>query len=349
MSIPLAGIHRFIDRRSAYRGAPAVTFDKSLRSWVVIDPALAIEALSDDRFAVVDYAAATRALAEAGGVPLDNAAFALRHIPIASDGATHVENRRSAGQHLAAQRQDIERAVSDAVARNLSAFERPGELEVVGEVLIPLVNEIIGAIVGVEISPDEPASDTSRVFDRLLGLRRHQEIDRKIGNDRKRLRQQMWPNLSQSDQGTRLALWVLGYDATLGTLGESLRYCFETANGERLNAIAFPSNPPETGVPYLARIATEDCRLGGEAIRKGDRLRVILQTSAYSEDPKQQGRIFGAGAHACLGRPLSLEIWRLITEQLGTINLRLDYLDSALRDHDHLFACPEYLRVRLLQ
>ena len=87
----------------------------------------------------------------------------------------------------------------------------------------------------------------------------------------------------------------------LGTLGESLRHAFETHNGSRLNGIPFADNPPETGVPYLARIAAEDFEFGGAAIRKGDRFRVILQTSAYSEDSRQQGRIFGAGSHACLG------------------------------------------------
>ena len=148
-------IHRAADRRRRYRSVPAIVFDPTLRSWVVIDPTLAEKALSDERLTVVDYCAATRVLAEAGGVPLDNALFALGYIPIASDGDSHTNNRKAVARHLASRRKAIETAIVEATGEQAAKFGRPGELEVMTEVLMPLVNVVIGAISGVPIDPSE--------------------------------------------------------------------------------------------------------------------------------------------------------------------------------------------------
>ncbi len=341
-------LHHAPDRRARLRdNRLPLFFDALLNSWVIVDPRLAAAALTDARFAEVDYHDANATLARVSGLPLLNIDFTLTHNPISRDGPKHVAQRRAAARHVADHRRAAEAATMEAIAAYAGRFADAGELEVMGEVIVPMVHTVIGAMVGVPIDADETAGAMSRVFDRLGSVRRSAEADRQIGDARERLRAERGSPMSDEEMGAALSLWILGYDALIGTLGESLRYLFERHNGLQLSQIPFPDNPPETGVAYVARKARGDFDFAGASIKQGQRIRVTLQSSAYSDDPKQQVRMFGAGAHSCLGRPLALDLWRLLTERLRTIDLRVEFLGSKLRDQDYLFIFPEYLRVTL--
>ncbi len=237
--------------------------------------------------------------------------------------------------------------MASALDRYVSRFDRTGELEVMSEVVVPVVNTVMGAVVGVPTNGDEPAATMSRLFDRLGSARRHVAADREIGEARGRLQAAHGDAMSEEEVGAALSLWILGYDAMIGTLGESLRSIFEQHIGEPLGAMPFPANPPETGVAYVARTAKEDLEFGGAAIRQGQRLRVTLQSSAYSDDPKQQAHMFGAGIHTCVGRPVAIELWRSLTERLRAIDRKVEFCGSRLRDQDYLFIYPDHLKVRV--
>ena len=69
---------------------------------------------------------------------------------------------------------------------------------------------------------------------------------------------------------------MLGYDSIVGSLGGSILHVLEQAPGERLCDISYPETMPRTGVPYVERFASIDCRLGDADIKKGDRIRLYL-------------------------------------------------------------------------
>ena len=79
------------------------------------------------------------------------------------------------------------------------------------------------------------------------------------------------------------------------------------------------------------------------------RLRIFLQALAYAQEPRSRTGFFGAGAHACLGRPLSIEVWRAMTEQLSRVSLRAHIFSYTARTSDYVFTCPEELEVILFQ
>ena len=297
--------------------------------------------------AQIDYHEANEELARIARISLSNIDFTLAHNPISRDGDLHVTQRKAAARHIANHRRDMEVALAAAMDRCALRFDVACELDVMSEVIIPAVNLMIGALIGVPVSGDEPAATMSRLFDRLGSTRRHVEADRQIGEARDRIKAAHDDDISEAEVGAALSLWVLGYDAMIGTLGESLRLIFETHTGSVLSAIPFPDNPPETGVAYVARKATTDLEFGGVAVKAGQRLRVTLQSSAYSDDPKQQAHMFGAGIHTCVGRPAALDLWRALTTKLATIDRKVEFLGSKLRDQDHLFIYPDYLKVRV--
>jgi hypothetical protein len=51
--------------------------------------------------------------------------------------------------------------------------------------------------------------------------------------------------------------------------------------------------------------------------------------------------------YTCLGRPLSIEVWKAITGLLSAVRLRTTVLSYARRDSDYVFVCPEHLEVEL--
>ena len=132
-----------------------------------------------------------------------------------------------------------------------------------------------------------------------------------------------------------------------GTLGESLHQIFLTNRGRLLSEIDYPKTPPTTGVPFIERIVAEPFEYEGVALRKGERIRILLQSFQYSGEPADHIRIFGAGIHACLGRQLSLEIWSLITSKLSEIAACVEILDYALREEDYVFVYPARLLIGL--
>ena len=73
----------------------------------------------------------------------------------------------------------------------------------------------------------------------------------------------------------------------------------------------------------------------------------MLQSFAYSGGQDDAGRIFGAGAHACLGRQLSVDLWSAFTRRLSQSSARVAILDYALRKNDYIFTYPAKLSIAL--
>jgi hypothetical protein len=105
--------------------------------------------------------------------------------------------------------------------------------------------------------------------------------------------------------------------------------------------------PPETGVPFIERIAINDFSDQGTRFNAGDGLRIYYQAFAYSDSPLERPKIFGVGSHLCMGKNLSLDLWREMTSALGKIPLYADIASHEWRTDDYIFLCPSQLRVRL--
>lgn len=346
-AVQYADLHRSPARHAYFASnRPGIVFDEALHCWIVDEPALALQALTSDAIVALDYVGRTHRLAVAGN-PLDHELFAFRHIPIPWNGEAHARLRRGIAQHLASRRATVEAELPGIVARHMARFGRSGPLELMGEVLLPLVDEATGLIVGIDIAAAVDTRFASAIFDRMLGPRRHAAIDDEIAAIRTVIREALGAGWTEAAEGVRLALWILGHDPQLGTIGESLRRLLEAHSGSRLADVPWAEIPHETGVPYVGRTAVADVEIGPVRIAAGEHLRVLFQGFGYSGDPGDAGRIFGAGGHACLGRPMALDLWRLVTDHLRRTDAVVTFVESKPRVSDFIFACPETVSIVL--
>ena len=155
-----------------------------------------------------------------------------------------------------------------------------------------------------------------------------------------------FPDEGEDRIGQRLAIAILGRDALMGTLSNSLHHLFEHAEGRPLDKVTYPELPPRTGVPYVDRQALTDVELEDRHFAKGDVFRVHLETYERSDDPQDRRMLFGAGAHVCLGRPLSLALWTALTAFLQSQTTRVRVLNYALRKDD-VFRMPSELVIEV--
>jgi len=160
------------------------------------------------------------------------------------------------------------------------------------------------------------------------------------------VRSRLGPDADDDEAGMRLGLAVIGRDATIGTVAESLVRMFGAAEGQPLSALDYPKYAPQTGVPFVERIVETPMELAGVALEAGTRLRLVLQTYALGP-PESHHRFFGAGAHACLGRPVSTDLWQALGVQLRQFDSRVRVVSYALDRRNFVFNIPRQFEVEV--
>jgi hypothetical protein len=237
--------------------------------------------------------------------------------------------------------------MDESLRVHLKLLEREGEVDIIHQVLDPLILSVTEQITDIPAAIAADCRTMSTIFDKSIGPRKRQRIDAELAHMRAAILSKLGPSASDDEVGMRLALAILGRDTLLGTLGESLYSVLAANQGRRMNEASYPPVPPETGVPYIERIAVKPLRDQETVFNAGDRLRIYLQAFVYSKMTRDQGRIFGAGSHLCLGKALSLDLWKGITCALSNIPLYADIVFHDLRKDDYVFLCPSRLDVRL--
>ena len=349
LSVNFLTLHREPVRHGYFRAHAARDpfFDPVAKAWIVTNPAQCRHLISSSELHPASYEEDYRALNERLGIDFPGLRFAFSHIPLCLHGDRHVRSRRRASEFLAARRPMMSAQIPELIARHFGRLARAGRLELMADVIVPLVHDVISLIVGTDIGSELECRNASVVFDKSIGVTKRRRIDAEIAKLRETIASHLGEDSDEEDTGLRLAFLILGKDALTGTLGESLHRVLEDNPGQRLSDIDYPELPPETGVPYIERHVTAPFEFAGCNFAQGERVRIFLQSFAYQDQEASRTNFFGAGAHACLGRPLSLEIWKGIAAFLSTIPLRASLLTHVPRTSDYVFTCPEQLQVEL--
>jgi hypothetical protein len=276
-----------------------------------------------------------------------NLVFAFKYIPMSLNADEHRVARRRIAEFIAARKSAISALVPEMVDRQVDPFAQRRErqeIEVMAELVEPLTREFLAALSGANAVPSQ---GIGAIFVRMLGARRRRKLDNEIGMLRTHIRDALGADGTEDEEGVRLALAILGHDALTGSMGESLHQLFRQNPGIPLTKIDFPTVPNETGVAFAERIVEQPFDFDGTSFRLGDRIRIMLQSFAYSSDAATRTRMFGAGLHTCLGRQLSLELWSALARRLSQIRARVDILDYRSVDEDYVSTCPSRLLIAL--
>ena len=320
-------------------------FDPVTKAWIVTNPEIAREMLSSSNLVpalVVESQTLPDGLAERLAGIID----ACEHIPLFLSGESHAVLRRRFSEQIASRRAEVSQWMEQDLPAYVEPFRRPGRFDVVAEVIEPMVRGLMQIVVGMTLPTDLELIQTSLVFDKFSSVSRRARVASMLTKLHNHVREVMGPEATEEDVGVRFGLIVVARDATAGTFGESLVRLLSDANGRPLNQIAFPKFAPQTGVPYVDRVAEAAFTAAGIAFESGARFRIVLQTYSHSP-PDQHHRFFGAGLHSCVGRSTATELWSGFGALLGHLSSCVRVLSYELEENNFVFNVAKRFEVEV--
>ena len=308
------------------------------------DPEISTQILTSRDFDVVDYADRYSALADRLGLDLSNILFALAAIPLCLRGAAHEQQRSQIARMIAARQPETLAALPQIVRRSFAGLHAPGRHDILNEAIIPAVDGTLSVMLQV---PLDLTGDVmvSRIFSQAIGVAKRKRLDAELAGLRARFRAG-FPDEDAQTTGMRIALTILGRDALIGTLGCTLHDHFAALAGRAATARACPHMPTRTGVPYIDRTALQTTEVAGAPVQAGETLRVRLDAYETRDTRQDQMKFFGAGAHTCLGRPVSLALWAAVAQEISQIDRPIRVVAFTERKDD-VFRLPSEFIVEI--
>jgi hypothetical protein len=338
-SLDLLSLHYRESRRAEFKAGEEIFFNQELRSWFVFKPELVIDLLRDDeRLLAPESVANIKMLETRYKRQFPNLIYAMGCIPLLLNGQVHHETRRSLAEIVSGGRSRVLAALPELMGRHIVPLDRESNAEWVSARLSPLVGEVLGLMCNCPHPLPYPKLVLTRMFDRFVGLSALGEAEKHLGQ----LRRTIAETAPDVDQAHVIALLVLGRDSILSTLATALHAILRENQGKRFADIEFPEFPPETGVAVAERVAAAEITVGTQTIAVGDRVRMYFQPISDMDSTNKQA-LFGAGVHSCLGRPISLDVWRTMIETFKGFTSRL-ILVACEYESNTMFVIPQYLR-----
>lgn len=332
-------VHRQPDRQRVYRRLHPFWRDKQLNCLCVFDRDLISAIFRSDKFRVMPYAESYRDITARTSIDFVSIIAALDQIPLANEGETHRKLRAEFASVMAGQGRRAVKPMEDYVtALAQGTFTAGSEVDLTGFAQ-QIYNHLFSLWLGTEQDSIVGDQDFSQVFDRTRSLNRRKKLNQNLAK------------LIEAFAGKRdvlstspeiaVAMNVVGKDAFIGSIVLSLWETLVRSPGMRLRDLAFPQSLPSTGVPYIERLALDDVVIGEMSVKRGERIRLFLDATALHVSGEETNLLFGAGRHLCLGKPMSLVIWRALTAAAGRISARYTPIDLRMREGDYVFSYPE--------
>jgi hypothetical protein len=143
-----------------------------------------------------------------------------------------------------------------------------------------------------------------------------------------------------------LGAMALGARPLTGSLAGSLHAVVAAHPGERLGAMPWPAQLSFGPVTYVDRICQEGASLAGDNFAAGERLRCEIQSADWTPE-QRQATMFGAGAHLCLGRPISELVWIRVVELFAAQDLRATAGPITMKQGSDPFELPAHCPITL--
>ncbi|WP_406872184.1 hypothetical protein WHT83_20005 [Aminobacter sp. P9b] len=339
-------IHHDPDRADVYLSMHPFRFDEKLRCICVFDKNLISKIFRSDRFKVIAFADHYRQIADRTKFNFDASIAALDHVPLANEGSRHRHLRGQVASVVGADSRSKLRAIENFIAGlATNTFTGGRDVDLVHDVAGPIFNKLFSLWFGLEQAELVGHMNVSQVFDMVLSLNRRKGVNDQVAA----------MTCAFASQETRLpttpeiavAMNILGNDALIGSIALSLWHTLARNAGKRLDEIDYPDNLPSTGVPYIERVAAEDVEIGGLIVSKGQRVRLMIDATAYHVSEDQADLLFGKGRHLCLGKPATLTIWSSLIKALSANSRKFTVGEIKMRTGDYAFSFPEFARVTI--
>jgi cytochrome P450 len=339
-------LHHQPDKRERYDARRPYYFDEDLDVVCILDAELIGAIFKSRDFSTTPFADHYRAIEKRTGIDFAASISTLDHVPFSKEAEEHQRLRIAVATVVSAESREhiagMEAFVDDLV-REL--FIAGNEIELVQQLARPIFYELFSRWLKVDQREFLKESNISQVFDGAMSLNRRKKVNRNLHEAicsfaKRRDQMPVTPELAA-------AMNVLGNDALIGSMVLSIWYMLEQHPGARLSDIEFPPNLPATSVPFIERIANKDVEIGGLKVAKDQKVRLIIDATARQVTGEEADLFFGKGRHLCLGKPMTLTIWRSLAKAFGAVPLRFSLYEMQLRSGDYAFTYPEHARLQI--
>lgn len=330
-------VHLSADKAEFYRASPDLFWSDQLKSWITAKPKVINAIQKDAAFQVLDQSAELEKIRSRLHIDLPDIERVFRNVPVNVEGDEHAERRRRMARTIATRSEEA-LAQFSALAEHLCAqhLGRRGDSELVAALFEPLTMVLAHALSGIPFAHNPDFLSPTQIFDKSLGLNRRKLIDAQI----RMLWREACRSMSEDEADAAIALAVLGSDTILASLALSFAERVSANPGARLCDIQWGDRLSATAVPFIERMAARTTEIAGAEIRQGDLVRLFLDGFSLEPLEKRDG-YFGAGRHACLGRPVAQRAWCALAAVLGKLpaSVRIDSIRFRAADGMFLFPC----------
>jgi cytochrome P450 len=299
------------------RLSPSVWLENELLPmWVVADPALIVQILRSPLTAHSDLNDVLKTVEAKHGIQFPNVDYACHVLPVLARNDLHPELRRRFATFLAGRVAELDPQLAKVVKSCLAPLGRKGRLDIVAGVVHPLVQRIFSILLNSEMPAEFLALHVTELLSFKTTVSHLRNLDARIARALAYLRKTTG---DEEETGWKFVCLVFGMDTLAMMLTESVVVALRDQDGGKIARL--PSFPIETGVPVSHRRAKRDFSIGGYAFAKGDLIRLQMQALGYSSIAEDHRFIFGAGAHACVGKQLSLRVWEVFQREFDALNV----------------------------
>src|SRR6185436_17556717 len=116
--------------------------------------------------------------------------------------------------------------------------------------------------------------------------------------------------------------------------------------GQLLSAMAWPERIIFSPVTFVDRMCLVPASLDGQNFAVGEHLRCEIQVSDWTHEQRQV-TMFGVGAHLCLGRPISEQIWALCVALFSAQDLRATAGALVMKQGSDPFELPAHCPIQI--
>ncbi|MEW9804882.1 hypothetical protein ABUE31_02635 [Mesorhizobium sp. ZMM04-5] len=338
--------HHQPDKRERYAALRPFAFNEALNVLCVYDADLIAAIFRSEDFRTNPFAEHYRTIAGRTGIDFRASIDALDHVPFSKEGEEHRCLRAAMSAVVSGDARGhaagMERFIGDLVG---ALFVAGREVELMHDIGRPIFFELFSRWLKIDERPFLKESNISQVFDGAMSLNRRKKVNRALQELADALAERR--DAIATTPEVAVAMNVLGNDALTGSLVLSLWHVLQLHPGARLCDIAFPQHLPATGVPFIERIASRDVEIRGMKVARDQKVRLMIDATAFEVTGEEADLFFGKGRHVCIGKPMTLAIWRALGKAVTALPLRFMPGELHLRTGDYAFTYPETARITL--
>jgi len=318
--------------------ASKIAWSEELQSWIVLDPKYVSDILRSPNFEVVEHQKRLSEFGAARNLDLASLNAVLSHVPLSHNGPEHRKLRRSMAEQIQKNLGAALSKYSDSVREKLTCiFSLKKTVELNEELFLPCTAKLFSELgeLDAELLAQNFCTEASAT--QVFGLREPISDKRlKMMNEHVLNLSGQKTSLSESDL-TPLATAIVGAETFHGSIIRSFISEMAKNRNTLLSAIHFSERLPSSDLPFIVRVAINDCMIHDMKIEKG------LQYTLYlgSLEAGRLDLFFAAGKHACLGKTVTEMAWNVLTKELNQHDRIVDILEIEYRDPDYVFTLPK--------